>query len=111
GRVAPPIVHPQRLADAAAERPQALPRLLRRNTRLLHDERRLEFAVATPQQFVGRVVIDAGEDADDAIRSRPQLGIAGPQVYHQVAETLAEPDHRTGRQHVEHELGGGPGLE
>ena len=35
-RVTPTVVHPQRLGHAAAERSQPLPRVLRRDARLLH---------------------------------------------------------------------------
>ena len=53
----------------------------------------------------------AGRERDDPPHARAQLVVRGDDVDHQVAEGLAEPDHRHGRDRVEHELLRGAGLE
>ena len=52
-----------------------------------------------------------GGGDDDSSGSIAQLDVGRPHVDHQVAERLAEADHRDGRDDVEHDLLGGAGLQ
>ena len=53
---------------------------------------------------------EAGGLHQDPLAPVHQLVVPGPQVHHEVAVDLAEPDHRPGGEGVEHELGGGARL-
>ena len=54
--------------------------------------------------------IYSGRFHDDALAPVDQLVVPGPQVHHQVAVGLAEPDHGAGGECVQHELRGGSRL-
>ena len=77
----------------------------------VHDDRDLDVPARPAEQFVGGVVADAGDDADDAPGAVLQLLRVGLDVDHQVAVGLADAHHRDGGQHVQHHLGRGAGLQ
>ena len=56
------------------------------------------------------VAVESGRLHDDALTPVDQLVVPGPQIHHQVAIGLAHPNHRAGRERVEHQLGGGAAL-
>ena len=101
----------ERLAHRVVRLAQARQRLGVGQAGLLHDDGRLDVPVRHLQQPVGIVVLEAGDDVHDAAGAILELLRSGLHVDHQVAVGLARPDHRAGRQHVQHELGGGAGLE
>ena len=76
----------------------------------VHDDRRLHGAAAASSS--SRAPSRSTSQTSMRIlslRSR-ELVVRRAQIDHQVAERLAEPDHRARRDHVEHELGRGAGL-
>ena len=104
------------MASAARTRPSAASNRARASSGVscgqLGYQGRLQFAAAALQQSVGRFgVRQAGQLADDAVGARPQLVVGRPQVHHQVAERLAQPDHRPGGERVQHQLGRRARLE
>ena len=78
---------------------------------LFMTDRGLDVPVCVAQQPIGLVVVEAGDDVDDAPRAILQLLGSRAHVHHQVAVSLADPNHRGRRQHVEHHLGRGARLE
>ena len=77
----------------------------------VHHDRGLDVPAGAAQQPLGILVLETGDDGDDAARPVARLLAAGLQVDHQVAVGLADAHHGDGGQHVEHHLGRGPGLE
>ena len=71
----------------------------------VHDDRRLHDAAAPVEQLARRGAIDLADLHEDSLTAVLQLLVRRAQVDHQVAERLAEADHRARRDHVEHELG------
>src|SRR5271170_4038313 len=68
-----------------------------------------------PSRFLERVAgggrISAGELAHDAYGTVAQLGVGWVEINHEVADDLAESNHRQGGENVQDELGGGAGFE
>src|ERR1051326_1373902 len=62
----------------------------------LHDDRRLHDPSGLRENVVRLTSIDAADLHHDALGPIPELLVGRAQVDHQVAEGLAEPDHRAG---------------
>src|ERR1019366_6913408 len=56
------------------------------------------------------VEIASGGGHDDAVGAIDELVVGGSDVHHQVAVDRAGAHHHAGGEHVEDQLGGGPGL-
>ena len=78
---------------------------------LLHHDRRLDVPMRATQQVVGIVVLEAGDDHDDAAGAVAQLLGSHLHVDHQVAVGLARSNHRRRGEHVQDDLGCRPGLQ
>ena len=76
-----------------------------------HHDRRTHSTPRCSQRTSGRVLRDTEHFHHDPFATFAQLGVGRLQIDHQVAVGLADANHRTGRQDVEHQLGCCPRLE
>jgi hypothetical protein len=77
----------------------------------VHHDGQLHAAIRRGKQAPRLVALHAADRDHQAFRAVAQLVVGGPHIDHQVAVRLADADHRTGRDAVEHQLGGGARLE
>src|SRR5271169_5479084 len=97
--------------DAAPGRLQALFRSLARYAQPRHHDRSFHCTTRGVEQLRGALAIGARCFGDDTHGARAQLLVGWLHVHHEVAVDVAQPDHRGGAQHVQHQLGGGARLQ
>jgi hypothetical protein len=105
-----PLITPT-TTDASADRPQSRRRHLGVGREQLHGDRQLHLAARRREQRPRGFTREAAHLHHDPLGAIGELGVGRAQVDHQVAVALADADHRTGGDHVEHLLGGGPRLQ
>jgi hypothetical protein len=74
-------------------------------------QRLLHVPTASDQSLARLFFAATPKRRHDAARPGAQFGIGRFHIHHQIADDLAEPNHRDRCQHVEHELRGRPRLE
>ena len=102
---------PQGGAHVAAGGAEAVDGRAGVDTREQHDDRRFDVTARSFQRRRRGLRRSTRGGDDDSSGSIAQFDVGRPHVDHQVAERLAEADHRDGRDDVEHDLLGGAGLE